>query len=450
MDLFFSDKVKKLNERLDCRLFVVGGYVRDLLKGGEPPADVDIAAAIDAQAVASAAEQTGFKILCFYPRTGTVAFTDGNSRYEFTRFRSDVYSGGKHMPDEVSYTDDLDKDARRRDFTCNAVYARVCDGSIVDPLGGVFDIERGILDTVTDAEKVFSADGLRLMRLARFSGELGFEPTQAVIDAARRNRFKIVDISKERIKEELKKILEADRKPPYNVRGGHYGALKVLERTGVLDVLLPELSEGRGMSQRADFHKYDVLEHTLKTVYYAPPNLRLAALLHDVGKPAAMKRFGRYSGHENIGEEISKEKLSELKFDARTIRKTSFLVAAHMFDLECDESELKVREFIAENYADVPDLLSLKQADYRAGLDADDVCPTVARWTEIISGMKEEGAPFSAKDLKITAKDLIKIGYRSADIGKELKVLLKLAVRGELKNDEKTLFERAAADFRYR
>ncbi len=450
MDLFFSDKIIELNERLNRGLYVVGGYVRDLLKGGEPPEDVDIAAAIDAQEVASSAEQTGFKVLCVYPRTGTVAFTDGQSRYEFTRFRSDVYSGGKHVPDEVSYTDDLDKDARRRDFKCNAIYARVCDGSIVDPLGGVSDVERGVLDAVTDAEKVFSSDGLRLMRLARFSGELGFEPTRAVMDAARRNRFKIADISKGRVKEELKKILVADDKPPYNVKDGHYRALKVLERTGVLDVLFPELSDGRGMAQRADFHKYDVLEHSLKTVYYAPHSIRLAALLHDIGKPSVMKRLGWYSGHEVVGAEITEAKLKELKFDARTIRKAGFLVATHMFDLECDEDELKVREFIVENYAEISDLLSLKQADYRAGLDADDVCPTVTRWNEIIRRMRDEGAPFSARDLKITANDLMAIGYRGASIGEELKKLLKSAVRGETKNDEKSLRATAEADFRYR
>ena len=154
--------------------------------------------------------------------------------------------------------------------------------------GGMEDIEAKRLKTVDKAKKVFGEDGLRLMRLCRFAGQLGFVPDEECLAGAKANAALIADISPERIFAELAAILHADGQ--YGVPYGHYAGLKLLEETGVLAQILPELALGKDMGQRKDFHKYDVLEHSLRAAKYADQKVRLSALLHDVGKPFCMLR----------------------------------------------------------------------------------------------------------------------------------------------------------------
>ena len=166
------------------------------------------------------------------------------------------------------------------------------------------------------------------------------------------------------------------------------------------------------MPQRADFHRYDVLEHTFRTVLYAPPKIRLAALFHDVGKPFCMINYGKFKGHDKAGTEIARDVLSRLKADGKTVREIVFLTGAHMKDLAGDMRAAKIRVFMAENSEFTEDLLALKQADYRAGKDATGTSPTVKKWLDILNEMKKEGAPFSVKDLKISARELENMGFK--------------------------------------
>ena len=439
----------KIAERLSAPLYVVGGYVRNFLIDGTLSSDIDIAAPLSTEEVVSAAESLGFKVVAEYKRTGTAVIFDGERKYEYTRFRTDVYDkGGAHTPVCTEFTDDIKLDALRRDFTCNAVYYDIVRDEIVDPLGGVSDIETKTLNTVKSPSEVFSSDGLRLMRLARFTGELNFTPTGEVLKGAKEYAKNIKDIAPERIYDELKKILVADTKYPFSDKVGHYSALKVLERTGVLDILFPELTAGRGMTQKAEFHKYDVLEHSLRAVLYADKSGRLAAFLHDVGKPFCKITYGTYKGHAERGEAIARDILKRLKADKRTVDRVAALVKFHMFDVKCDEEESVVRRFIVGNLAILSDLLKLKQADFTAGKDQPHIAPAVSKWLDIYRKMQSDGTPFTLKDLKITAKDLIIIGFNGRSVGEELKFLFKFAVDNPENNVKKTLREKAAADFK--
>ncbi|MBQ9756030.1 MAG: CCA tRNA nucleotidyltransferase [Clostridia bacterium] len=447
MKKFFEKNLISLAKSLNSPLYVVGGAVRNFLIDKSYSLDVDLAAAIPTEELSEKLKQFGFTIVAEYKRTGTVVFRGEDRKYEYTAFRREKYSkGGEHTPIETEFTLDILEDAKRRDFKCNAVYYDIANGKIVDVLGGVKDIKNKVLDTVDLPEKVFGSDGLRLMRLARFAGELNFKPTLEVMGAATKFASNIKDISPERIYAELLRILHSDEKYPFSDKEGHYTGLKILDHTRVLDYVFPELTQGRGMAQRADFHKYDVLEHSLRAVLHSNYSVRLSSLLHDVAKPYCFKRDGMYYRHDVEGERMAEDILRRLKADNATIKKVKFLVKAHMVDLDCSMRESKVRLFMVRNFNLLKELLYVKQADYRASLENDSTSPTLIKWGKIYWEMCKNGVPFTLKDLKISAEDLIALGFKGQEIGKELKKLWEFAVVNDGANDKDKLLKIAKDD----
>ena len=342
MKINFNEKLKDLCDSLPAPLFAVGGIVRNFLIDGSISSDYDLAAAIPVSELERSVIDKGFEVLAVYPRTNTLVFKIDGEKHEYTAFRKESYKkGGVHTPETVEFTTDIVEDAKRRDFKCNAIYYDIKKDELVDPLGGIDDVKNRVLDTVDEPEKVFSHDGLRLMRLARFCGELNFKPTNSVLEAATKFSDNVKDISPERIFDELKKILISDKKYAFSNKFGHYEGIKLLEKTRVLDKIIPELTLGRGMAQRKDYHNFDVLEHSLKTLLYAEENIRLTALLHDVGKPYCMIKTGQFYKHDLEGEKIALKILDRLKADNKTKREVAFLIKYHMLDMD-----LKMRESI--------------------------------------------------------------------------------------------------------
>ncbi len=443
MNLYFEPKLKKLANSLALPLYAVGGYVRNYLIDGSISTDVDLCAPILACEVEEQLLKFGFTILCSYKRTGTLVFSGDNGRYEFTSFRKETYAeGGGHSPVSTEFTTDISLDAIRRDFKCNAIYYDIKNDKIVDVLGGVKDIENKVLDTVTDANEVFSHDGLRLMRLCRLSAELSFTPTAEVLDGAKQYAKNILDISAERIMTELKLILLSDSKYPFSKQSAHYDGLKMLSDIGVLDYILPELTKGRGMVQRADFHNYDVLEHSLRSVLYAPKEIRLASLLHDIGKPYCMQEYSKYHAHDVEGEKIVRAVLKRLKADNKTIEEVAFLTRYHMLDIKSEMREAKLKRFIVKNEKYLDKLLMLKQADFSACKDCLGVAPTVVRWKKLYEDMRSKGVPFSLKQVNIEPLKIKALGANEKDIGKILDELWDYLILYPDRNDEQYLTER--------
>ena len=445
---FLPKSIIELAKKLPRPLYAVGGVVRNFLIDGSISQDIDLGAAILPSELAPYLKECNFEILAEYKRTGTLVFSDGERKYEYTAFRKESYLGGEHVPANTQFTENLEEDSLRRDFKCNAVYYDLKNQKYEDPLDGINDIRNKVIDTVTTPYKVFSNDGLRLMRLARFAGELNFTPTSDVLSAATTHAKNVTEISPERIYAELIRILSSDQKYPFSDPRGHYVGLKILDATRVLDYIFPELAEGRGMAQRADFHRYDVLEHSLRTLRHADPQIRLAALLHDVAKPFCFKRDGYYYHHFEEGEVLAEKVLLRLKADKETIKEVKFLVREHMVDLDCSMKESSVRKFIVKNQERLDKLLMVKQADFRASLETHDIAPTLIKWGRIINKMKEDGTPFTLKELNITASELIELGFRDKDIGKELKKLWDFAILRPEKNNKDTLIEMAKKDFK--
>jgi tRNA nucleotidyltransferase (CCA-adding enzyme) len=189
-----------------------------------------------------------------------------------------------------------------------------------------------------------------------------------------------------------------------------------------------------------------VLEHSLRCVLYSDKSIRLASLLHDIGKPFCFRRDGYYYHHFEEGEKIAERVLKRLRADNDTIKKVKFLVKEHMVDLDCSMKENKVRRFIVKNREMLNALLLVKQADFRASLEIDERAPTLIKWGRIIDKMNKDGTPFTLKELKISSGDLMEMGYVGQNIGKELNKLWDFAVLNPHDNERERLLKVARKD----
>lgn len=424
MQQIIPEKLAYLAKNCPSPLYVVGGSVRDFLAGlSSAESDWDICSPMSADVFLSAAEKSGFFPQAVYRHTGTVKLKDADGvDYEYTCFRSDRYVRGTHVPVEIFFTEDIVSDAKRRDFTANAVYYDIAADAFADPLNGISDIRAKRLRTVDRAEKVFGEDGLRLMRLARQAGQLGFSPSADCLAGAKANAALIRDISPERIWAELCAVLKADKR--YDNPRGHYEGLKALEQTGVLGEILPELTLGKDMVQRKDFHKYDVLEHSLRAVLYADEEVRLAALLHDVGKPFCTLRDGDSHDHAEEGARIAGDILKRLKAPKHVAAETADLVLWHMYDFDCRAKENKLRRFFVRQADLLEKLMLLKQADYSGCMDDLSPCPTDRKWQALLEKMQRERAPMRLRQLAVSGRELEESGIPARMLSSVLRELL--------------------------
>ena len=216
-----------------------------------------------------------------------------------------------------------------------------------------------------------------------------------------------------------------------------------MEQTGVLARIFPDLAKGKNMAQRADFHKYDVLEHSLRAAWYADEKVRLVALLHDIGKPFCTIRDGNSYAHHEEGAKLAKAALIRLKAPKRLIERIPALIEWHMYDFNCQTGENKLRRFFVQHYPILEDLLALKQADFSACTDDFSVAPTCARWRALLEKMKNEGAPLTLKELALSGKELLDLGIPAPKISQTLQALLLHAACNPKDNTKERLLKLA-------
>ncbi len=412
-------------------LYAVGGCVRDEILGREV-FDIDLTSACLQEEAEKYAKAAGMRVLLGSKRLGTVMIK-GEKSYEYTPFRVDSYPAGSgvHKPASVRFTEDIEEDARRRDFTVNALYYDILGGDTLDLLGGKADLDARLLRAVDDPRRVLGEDGLRIMRLYRFVAVLGFSAEEKTAAAAREMSGLLGDIAPERIRVELDKLL-----------AGEHAAegLRGLIGCGAMRVIMPEFCENIGVKQDPAFHMYDVDEHILRTVEYAPPRLRLAALLHDIGKGRCVREEGNMYRHAQVSAQMAEEIMTRLRYSKEQTRRTVRLVAAHMTDMRGDMRESKLRRFVAKNADIIDDLTELIIADARAACgNADrEKCLRIARLRD---KMQKEGVPFGVGELAINGNDVMAFGYKGEEIGKVLNELFDLCLRGEKKNERKILLD---------
>lgn len=412
-------------------LYAVGGCVRDEILGREV-FDIDLTSACLQEEAEKYAKAAGMRVLLGSKRLGTVMIK-GEKSYEYTPFRVDSYPAGSgvHKPASVRFTEDIEEDARRRDFTVNALYYDILRGDTLDLLGGKADLDARLLRAVDDPRRVLGEDGLRIMRLYRFVAVLGFSAEEKTAAAAREMSGLLGDIAPERIRVELDKLL-----------AGEHAAegLRGLIGCGAMRVIMPEFCENIGVKQDPAFHMYDVDEHILRTVEYAPPRLRLAALLHDIGKGRCVREEGNMYRHAQVSAQMAEEIMTRLRYSKEQTRRTVRLVSAHMTDMRGDMRESKLRRFVANNADIIDDLTELIIADARAACgNADrEKCLRISRLRD---KMQKEGVPFGVGELAINGNDVMAFGYKGEEIGKVLNELFDLCLRGEKKNERKILLD---------
>ncbi len=408
-------------------LFLVGGFVRDSLLSFFSN-DFDICSALTPDEVRTLLEGTSFNVKPVNLRVGTILIEKNNLQFEFTTFRKDNYpTNGTHSPVEVQFVDSIEEDAKRRDFKINAIYFDIINSKIIDPLGGIDDLKNKSVSAVVDPETVFSADGLRLLRLARVACELGFNIEPKTFKSAKNNRFKLKDISSERILAELKRIFVADTKfASKSVSNAHINGLKMLDELGILEILLPELTNLKGLQQRKDFHNYDAFEHSLKAFEFAVPNCRVPALLHDIGKKPCVQQNGTMHGHAEVGASLANQRLKQLNFSKIEIEKYTRLIKIHMFNLKNDAKDSTIRKFVVENQDLIEDFFALQIADAKASKG--EIAKHTLRVQKIFQEMKKDGTPFSTKDLLVKGDFLIEQGIKPSDRATILNQLLSCVV----------------------
>ena len=374
---------------------------------------------------------------------GTAQIIYDGVKYEYTPFRVEVYeNGGEHTPTRVSFTTDINADASRRDFCCNAIYYDVKHDEIIDPLGGVRDVQLKILRGCN--KHVFESDGLRLLRLVRLAAELGFKIEGETARAAQAMNANLADITSERKRMELDKILHADT--VNGIQNAHYRGLRLLKQLDLWKNLIPELAECDGIAQPAQYHKYDVMEHSFRTVLNAPPvhNVRLAALLHDVGKAYCYKNFGNFHGHEKSSGIAARIILNRLRYPNDVIEQVVRLCSLHMYDMRGDARESKVRMFVAKNYDIIDKLTALIRADKLAtGMVSQEEAAQPHRFEQVRDLLVQEGAPILKKSLRISGKDLADMGFESEAISAALEVLWKDCVINPKNNNVEFLTKMA-------
>jgi len=436
-------------------LYAVGGMVRNPLLG-YPVSDTDISSAMEPERLLEFCKRHGIHQIPKGISYGTLElYVDGES-YEHTTFRADTYgAGGVHRPEAVAFSNTLNEDAFRRDFTVNALYYDISAERLLDPTGGINDLhDRMIRATSKDPAVILRDDGLRILRMVRFMGELRFSVEENTLYAAQENAEGLKDISPERVRDELNKILLCDaRYDVWNYDSDKNAAangspvlkaLQTMEEIGALKRILPELSSMRGVEQKTSHHRYDVLDHSFHACACALPelSLRLSALLHDTGKPESVLLQGNMHGHEGRSEKISREILTRLRYPNALIDEVCTLVKNHMYDLNGDTREFKLRlRFAGMGKENAKKLVHLREADVHGSGVLSGPVKTAEKWKRILERMEKENVPWSAGELDCTGTDImawLNIGP-SPRVGEVKQRLHEHCVRYPKDNNKETL-----------
>ncbi len=398
--------------------YLVGGCVRDLLLSREPK-DWDIATNATPDKVQELFTSFGGAkkdepATVYENDFGTVGIKTESEDpklkiVEVTTFRSEEGYADKRHPNTITFAKTIEEDLSRRDFTVNAMAmgaVKWAMGALIDEFGGREDLKNKIIRTVGKPEERFGEDALRMMRAVRFAVELDFEIEMNTRRAIENHSRELELISKERIRDEFVKILET----PRAAKG-----IILLEELNLLNYILPELREGLGVGQNKH-HIYTVFEHNVRALDYAAREnysliVRLASLLHDVGKPKAKRGEGpdsTFHGHEVVGAKIAAKALDRLRFSKEIAEQVIHLVRYHMFYYNTGEvSEAGVRRFLARvGPENVDDLMKVREAD-RIGSGVPKAVPYKSRHLMFMIE-KVKNDPISPKMLKVNGEDVMK------------------------------------------
>jgi len=398
----------------------VGGAVRDMLRGKKSH-DWDLATDAPPEEVTAIFKEARGSVIPTGIKHGTVTVFYRGRSMEITTYRTEAdYSDGRR-PDQVRYTTRIEEDLSRRDFTMNAIALRLPKGEKIDPFGGETDIKTGIIRCVGNPTERFAEDGLRPLRAVRFAAQLAYALEAGTLAAIPDALEISAKVSAERARDEIEKIIASD-KPS---RG-----FLLMEQTGLLPLFLPELAACRGIDQKG-YHRFDVLEHSLLACDYAaekqyPQDIRIAALLHDIGKTPT-RQMGAdgvwtFYQHEAESEKLARGILGRLRYPNAVIDSVCHLIKEHMFHYTDEWSDAAVRRFIVRVGEDsLTAIYQLRRADSYATAAVEPPANFLLPLARRVEKSLNENNAFSLKDLAVSGKDLIAMGIKP---GKALGVIL--------------------------
>jgi len=426
-------------DRKGFECYLIGGSVRDMILGYELY-DFDFATNARPEQVMKLFRRvvpTGIK-------HGTVTVLVKGHEFEVTTFRSDgKYLDGRR-PEQINYAATLDEDVMRRDFTINGMAYDLKNGKIIDHVGGMEDLKKGIIRTIGDPVERFSEDGLRTFRACRFSAKLGFEIEEKTFKAISETLDVSAMVSAERVRDELMKLLSTGR-PSIGV--------ECMRKSGLLKLWLPDLDICYEIDQNR-FHVHDIYYHSLYSCDAAPadkPLIRLAALLHDIGK-VSTKRVGEdgdytFYNHEVIGARMVRKILKRLKFSNSECETVNNLVINHMFHYTDDWSDGAVRRFMRKVGVDnIPDLFALREADRIGNGSRTGLPEPISKLKTRIACIIEAENAITVRDLNIDGNILMNRFDLNPGpiIGKILHELLEIVLDHPDMNTEEILLEKSA------
>ena len=425
--------------------WIVGGWVRDALRGAASH-DIDMCCSGTWQASAAALERAGIGVVESGIKFGGITAIADGERFEVTTYRVDgFYTDGRH-PEEVRFSERVEEDLARRDFTVNAMAWHPARG-LLDLYDGEGDLARGLIRAVGHAQTRFEEDALRMLRAVRFACRLGFSVEGETARALAACAPLLDAIARERVGVELAGILATRA-------GGE--AMRLYPE--VICAAIPELAAGRGFDQRSPYHIYDVYEHTARVLSAASslpgpdgadgapsPSLMWAALLHDVSKPACFtldkRGRGHFYGHPEAGAAVARAVMRRLGLAERLVRDACRLIRYHDEPLERDrESLLGMLRKLSGEGADAPrlmgELLDLKNADALGKAPAcHGYVDEIERMRALVGELLEAGEAYDLKTLDLTGRDLIAAGVAPGkEIGRLLDAALTATIAGEVEN----------------
>ncbi|UQA58057.1 CCA tRNA nucleotidyltransferase [Polyangium aurulentum] len=423
------------------RGWIVGGCVRDLLRG-EPAKDWDVATDARPEEVIRMFR----KVIPTGLQHGTVTVVLRGVHYELTTLRGEgAYTDGRR-PDSVEFVDDITRDLARRDFTINAIALDPVDGHIIDPFGGQRDLATRVVRAVGDPRERFGEDGLRVLRAARFAAtlECSIEPETERAMGEERTLSTFRRVSAERVRDEWMKAMRAPRPSV---------AFEIMRRTSILGVTCPELLESVGCTQNK-WHAYDVWGHAMACLDACVPQpiLRVAALLHDIGKPrtrAFSDKTDDYTfyDHEKVGADMAEPILTRLRFSNEERARIVALVRHHLVCYSDTWSDAAVRRWIRRIGPDLaPDLYALAIADSLGkGRDVKDEIAGIDELRRRVEAQLAAGAALGPKDLAIRGNELMSaLGLPpSRMVGDLLNALVEVVTEDPSANTRERLIEEA-------
>lgn len=431
----YIKSVLKIYNDAGFEAFIVGGAVRDILLE-KIPHDYDIASSATPDEGLEILAQKGLHTIDMSKKHGTIIVMSDGNQVEITTYRIDgEYADSRH-PDSVLFTRSIDEDVKRRDFTMNALYIDR-EGNLVDKVGGESDIANRLIRTCGDPDKRFNEDALRILRALRFSANLGFTIESKTSESILKNYRLIGEISKERIASEFVKLLT-----------GRYASRVIKEYLEVFAFIIPELGVMKGFDQKSKYHDKDLLEHTLAVLDGVMPRsdeLCLAALLHDIGKPAVFTvgedGYGHMHQHNIVSSEIATRFMDEYKFSNAFKKLVTDLIMLHD---TFPSTKSSIRKYVSEYSLEFfKELSSLQRADIGAHSEyGKNRISILEERDTILEEIIRDQECLSIKDLKISGSDIIELGIPSGPrVGSILRDVFDKVLEEKIPNESEALLE---------